>query len=1293
MSERTWRQRLRRLIFILLATGLIFLAAVVGAFRLLLPLAPDYREQIADWAGDAAGWPVVIEEMDLRWRGLVPEMVFSEVALYPEEGASPFARAEQLRVRFSLLDLVRPGPLRPGRVVVSGADFALVRTAEGEFTVPGLELDDGTEPEVEWREVLERVLARADYRLEDSRLRYRDDALELGPWRLGIENLDVHSVRERHEFALGITLPEALGGALHLEAAAEGPSAEPEEWDWQGALALSESRIGLANRLRPEKYLHPFEGRLDLEAAVQGRGPLPDEMTGSLQLSDFGPRAEEPVLHDPDEFPGLFDLALEEFRWTAEGDGWHLSSGEMAVHSGGESWPTSGLELSWQDKGKVSARLRYAEVEHLSRLVNTMATPEVEGIEWLDRLRPRGELRDLSVESSWEENVPTDLQFRGRVSGAGFAPWDDKPGMRGISGWIQGDLDRGDFDLDAGPVRLYWPDRFREPVEISRAAGELEWWRDGERWHVASDEVRGHGVEGVARAEGEVSVVPGDTPHLDIRGELLEGHENNATRVARYLPVDLLDEEAVEWLDQAFVAGTVTDGHFEIEGTVEDFPYEDDDGRFVANFNAEDGILHYEDGWPQVTGIRAGGLFHNTRMSLSASTAEMAGFEVEAATAEIVDLYNPVLDLDGHGSGRIADGLDFLRDTPLGEYFGEPLAPVQLDGEMGLDLSIQMPLEAPDTARVDGYAELSGGRGGADWLPGEVSELEGVLEFTEKGVRTDELRARHFGGDIIARIDPGSAGRDAAEDAPEWTEVSLVGHSRISEVRAALPDLRILQMAEGGQDWTGRVRVPNEPDTGDIRVRFLSDLVGTAIALPEPVGKAAEASRRLQVDFALGFDTTRVEALYGQDTAAVIGVDADAEVTGVRVHHGEPMSPAPLDSGLRVSGRLETLQLDEWLALEDRVEVDRALALEEVALQVERLHAGPISLHEQGFRLSPVGDLWRLELEGEDATGTAHVPTDLATSRGTISAEMDHFRLRHRTEEGDGAEEWRPERLPGLDLEVAALALNSEPLGALEMRLRPRPDGIVLEDLRLDSDILTGRVSGAWLADPVTGAQRGHLHGDFGSTDVGEVLRRAGLLPGLEAQLGELQANLHWTGPPGMAALPGLGGQVSLNLEGGALREVQPGAGRLLGLLSVSALPRRLFGDFRDVFGEGLSFDTITGDFYLVDGNAYTGNLSLAGPGGDARIRGRTGLVSQDYDQIMTVEAPVGAVLPVAGALAGGTGVGAALLVVSEVFSGPLGRMGQAEYQVRGSWDEPLVFALDDDGEEDGERQLGQETD
>ena len=116
--------------------------------------------------------------------------------------------------------------------------------------------------------------------------------------------------------------------------------------------------------------------------------------------------------------------------------------------------------------------------------------------------------------------------------------------------------------------------------------------------------------------------------------------------------------------------------------------------------------------------------------------------------------------------------------------------------------------------------------------------------------------------------------------------------------------------------------------------------------------------------------------------------------------------------------------------------------------------------------------------------------------------------------------------------------------------------------------------------------------------------------------------------------------------------DIQPAAGRLFGLLSLQALPRRMVLDFSDLFGEGMAFDNIRGLFNIKEGNAYTDNLTMRGPSVKVDISGRAGLSTQDYDQTAMVTPQISDSLAVASGFLGpvGIGLGTVLYLAGNMF-------------------------------------------
>jgi uncharacterized protein YhdP len=167
-----------------------------------------------------------------------------------------------------------------------------------------------------------------------------------------------------------------------------------------------------------------------------------------------------------------------------------------------------------------------------------------------------------------------------------------------------------------------------------------------------------------------------------------------------------------------------------------------------------------------------------------------------------------------------------------------------------------------------------------------------------------------------------------------------------------------------------------------------------------------------------------------------------------------------------------------------------------------------------------------------------------------------------------------------------------------------------------------------------------------------------------------------WFGPPSAFALPKLDGTLAIDVAEGRILDVEPGAGRIFGLFSLTEIPRRLSLDFSDFFQSGLGFNSIKGTFRLAGGNAYTDGLRIDSPAAEIIVSGRTGLRTRDYDQLMDVRARAGATLPIVGALAAGPVGAAAGLVVQGIFNKPIGKAVARRYKVSGSWDKPQITQL-----------------
>jgi uncharacterized protein YhdP len=224
-------------------------------------------------------------------------------------------------------------------------------------------------------------------------------------------------------------------------------------------------------------------------------------------------------------------------------------------------------------------------------------------------------------------------------------------------------------------------------------------------------------------------------------------------------------------------------------------------------------------------------------------------------------------------------------------------------------------------------------------------------------------------------------------------------------------------------------------------------------------------------------------------------------------------------------------------------------------------------------------------------------------------------------------------------------------------------------------DNIVAHATGDWRLSGA-GRQGTTLFFKVNSSDLGAVFQRLELDDSLEGGRADLEFNVAWPDVPYRPGFQGLRARGSISITDGRILNIEPGLGRVLGLINPAVLQRRFTLDFRDMFKKGFAFDSITGNLVLVDSDLYTRDLAIKGPSSEIEISGRTGLVARDYDQIVAVTPQLGLGPTIAGAVIGGPAVGAAVFVAERLLKqtgADLSRVSRIELKVTGPWDDIRV--------------------
>jgi uncharacterized protein YhdP len=191
--------------------------------------------------------------------------------------------------------------------------------------------------------------------------------------------------------------------------------------------------------------------------------------------------------------------------------------------------------------------------------------------------------------------------------------------------------------------------------------------------------------------------------------------------------------------------------------------------------------------------------------------------------------------------------------------------------------------------------------------------------------------------------------------------------------------------------------------------------------------------------------------------------------------------------------------------------------------------------------------------------------------------------------------------------------------------------------------------------------------------DAGALLSRLGKKDVLRRGRGRLEGTVEWRGSPFSHDYPSLGGELHLDLAKGQFLKAEPGLAKLLGVLSLQALPRRLTLNFRDVFSEGFAFDFIRGDAKISAGTASTNNLQMKGVNAAALMSGSANIAreTQDLNVVVVPELDAGTAALVATAINPAIGLGTFLAQM--VLRRPLISATTQEFQIDGTWADPKV--------------------
>ena len=1298
----------------------------------ILPHIQQWREPIEQRASKALGVPVRIGAIEVRSSGWVPSFELREVVLL-DASNMPALRLPRVFAAISPRSLLS-FELRFEQLLIDGAELEIRRDATGRIFVAGLdfsgaEVGNGSDAS-DW------FFSQGEFVIRGGALRWTDEQRRAPPLALTDVQIVVRNGLRQHEFRLDATPPVEWGDRFTATGRFNQPLlARRGDWRrWSGSAYANLPRADV-RELRQHVAL-PFElseGAGALRGWFDLKNGEPTAATVDIALRAVSLRLAAKV--DPlvvEEVEGRLiaqrsaegvNIALQRFtfetgdniRWP-QGDmklAWRQREGQLA--SGGEF---SAQRLDMALMAQIASRVPFGAA--LRKL--------------LVEVNPKGMITDLAT--SWDGPLDAPLRYRAKGTLAGLSlassPSSEphgvgRPGLRGATVQLEATEAGGSASIAIHGGALDLPGIFDDPLlALDQLGAQLLWKiepaatagvppkltvqvKDARFSNAdASGELTALWSTGPGTGVARGGRLPG---RLELDGKLVNGV---AKRTFRYLPLGL-GKGTRDYLEHAVQGGKLASATFRVKGDLWEFPFfnaktpkdgefrigakiEDATFAFVPSLPADGSTPAFTSTWPALTKANVDLTLDRGTLELRNGHTQLGTIDFPKVQATIRNLEaDPVLTLDAAARGPLAGMLRIVNTSPIGGWIDKALETSTGTGAADLKLNLAIPLMKVETTTAKGSVVLAGNDVRISPATPLLAGAKGRVDFTNKGFAVVGASAKLYGGD--ATFDGGSQADGSVRFSGQGV-VSAEGLRRAGELG---------QLARLGGALTGQAsyRASLGFVHGQPELNVTSNLVGLAINLPVPLAKAAEAPLALRFTSSVDAAATPLRDTLRFELGTILQASYQRDLSGAqpRVLRGGigVMEPAPLPAnGVAASINLNRLVTDEWDATADKLfgsadtrdaGAPSAYVPDAIGLRVQELVAGQRRLTKVSAGLSQEAGVWRANVDAEQLNGYVEyrVPTrrgGAATAGGRVYARLSRLSLpKGDDEQVESLLDQQPAAMPALDVVVDNFELRGKKLGRVEIealnRSGPQGRDWELSKFNLTTPEAQFTATGHWAATGaspargVAGADRAARHAviDFKLqiADSGALLDRLGTRGAVRGGKGQLSGQIGWIGSPFALDYPTLAGQINVAVDSGQFLKVDPGAARLLGVLSLQSLPRRLSLDFRDLFQEGFAFDSITGDLKIGQGVAVTNNLRMRGVQALVLMEGNADIAreTQDLRVIVVPEINAGAAALAYAVINPAIGLGAFL--AQAIFKKPLTAAGTREFHISGPWADPKV--------------------
>ncbi len=1258
---------LRSLIFY----PVLLIFVLIISIKFILPKTDTYQNQVESLVSDYMGYSIETEQVNIEWKSWTPNLSIVNARLFKHDFNNEIIKFDSIEVGINIAKSLTSMKITPSYILVSGINLNIYRDIHGEISIDN-NIDINSNEVNDETTLLKWLFAQNHLILKDINLSWTDTYLDKK--RVDLNNVNLNFKIYENNLIINLTgnLAKQENNKLIIDANINKNHLTKK---WDGEINIEMIDIDPTKLFNKLSVLNAA-GVANTKLSTQWENSKLINFSGNIGYSNFS------LVSDKSE------IFFKNINFDLDGNrkqqkNWLINLDLKNLETDNGIWPNKKyafeiIKNPLNNNYQLVANLPFLKLRDVLPLIITGDFISNEMLKKIDLNLLSGDINDLNLKITLNESNKIEIE---RISAIfkklDIASFSGANSIANLSGQLIAIKNSIDIDLDSNFTKLKYRNLYSEEKVIAKINGNLSYNNDSKNELLINNlDIIYNEIS--STSNGKI-IFHKNSPLIDI---IMNLNESNIEYMASIIP-DMENPKLHTWLNDAILGGKITSGKITYKGIEHAESFMD---NFSITANITETNIDYDEEWPPIDNIEAEIRIIDNNLSSKIISGKIFDTNINASTVFIDNLSgdNQNIIISTNGYTNTNDLENFIKQSPLRKN-GTFLKQINnINGNLYLYLNLDIPL-GPEEVTFDGYVSLENNSIKSTFPKFNLKDVNGDIYFSKESLHANNIDATYSNIPIKLNI-PTTEYQDLTVMP---FEISLLANESFifDRITTFFPKLEhkidnLNNYFSGESIWNlAYGKNISGSDSSENVIKLTSNLTGLTIKLPEPLTKNSDQVKVLEL--LISFNNSpkyEINMKYDDLIFSDIFIEDEA-VKNINIGFGAKHPKNNMDNNISIIGNLENLNLSDWGKLFDNKnsEINNAKKYKKI---IGKVTIGNFEILDNKFNdvdlaIKNINNNsgWVMDFDSKKINGKAKYNKKTEDNDGYLDLNLKKLSL--DKENNNKKLTYDINNFPELNINVTDFIYKGNKLGKLKIKTTNTTDMIVINELSFFKPGFTINANGNW--SNIANINKSEFHISFESKTIKLMLDTFNYdAANIDDGKTSIELNANWNDAPMNYKISNLNGNLSMNIEKGQFLDIEPKAGRLFGLLSIQALPRRLSLDFADFFDKGFAFDNIKGNFNIENGQAYTNNLQMIGPAGDIMISGRTGLDTEDYDQIATVVPKFSDSLPVASALFGpvGVGVGAVIYFAGELFESipsNIDKILSQQYSIKGRWSDPEI--------------------